>query len=133
MTALRSGEYAQAKNRLRGQASPGRIGYCCEGVAVTRYAEQLGYRFEIQDTGSMRVYGKYDGPSQFQSTAVAPPEFWEEMGMRDVTVYNGLAFELPGEQTVRDQRCEFIEYAALNDADFTFDQIADLMEWQFLR
>jgi len=137
--ALRSSEYVQAKNSLRGvKSSNGVIGYCCEGVAFARYAEQLGYHFNIDAEGCMTAYGKPIADDdheclQFRSSAVAPPMFWHDMGVRNVDVYNGFAFELPAGCALFDEPGrEFVEYAALNDAGFTFSQIADLIEWQFL-
>jgi len=138
--ALRSSEYAQAQNSLRAViGSGGAVGYCCEGVGFVRYAEQLGYHFNINAVGRMIAYGKPiadddDHESlQFQSTAVAPPMFWHDMGVRNVDLHNGFALELPAGCALFDEPGrEFVEYAALNDAGLTFSQIADLIEWQFL-
>lgn len=141
VAALRSGEYDQTKNRLRTGVSPvtGKAGYCCEGVAFERYGVQLGYGMVNNGSGAMIALGR-NYPSddnsfavdKFMSTAVAPPEFWQDMGMRDRTVYNGFAFELPNNYTTRDENREWEEYASLNDAGFTFPQIADIIEWQYL-
>lgn len=129
VAALRSGEYAQAKHQLRNS-----VGYCCEGVAFERYAEPLGYEIQIKESGVMIALGLVTGDevTRFRSTSVAPPEFWRDMGLRNVEVHNVFVFELPGMCTIRNEDLrQWIEYAALNDAGFTFEQIADLIEWQF--
>lgn len=133
VAALRSGEYAQTRNQL---ATPilvdtGKRAYCCEGVAFERYHAQLGYRMDFTPGGSMKACYDSDDFTKFQSSAVAPPAFWGELGLRTDS-YNGFAFVLPDSYATRDERRDYVEYAALNDAGFTFPQIADLIEWQFL-
>lgn len=139
--ALRSGEYQQNKGRLRLNLTDddtglptGKVGYCCEGVAAERYARQLGYTVTVDENdGDLNISYAEDGDEAFSSWTVAPPRFWREMGMlTDERLYNGLVFVLPDDLKMRGQQIGWEEYASLNDDGLTFDQIADLIEWQFL-
>lgn len=141
VAALRSGEYKQAKGRLRTNLKnfetgelTGEVGFCCEGVALLRYGTQLGYTVEVDDDGDLNGSHKYGADHEFEFTSftVAPPRFWDDMGMRNTDVSNGFVFELPRGCRVGDTSTEWEEYASLNDSGFTFDQIADLIQWQFL-
>lgn len=141
VAALRSGEYAQAKHTLRTEIRDNdggyKIGYCCEGVAFTRYGEQLGYTLTGRSKGQICAsYERDDVDGQrktWSSTAVAPPSFWDDMGMlANPATHNGLIFVLPDDCATSDDNRPWEEYASLNDAGLTFDQIADLIEWQFL-
>ena len=42
--ALRSGDYKQTKETLKGELPEGRVGYCCLGVL----AEIMGYELEVE-------------------------------------------------------------------------------------
>lgn len=138
MAALRSGEYAQAKGRLRRvltdfNTGEERVGYCCEGVAFERYGVALGYALNIDEDGDMvasHTYGE-NNDQTFESFTVAPPRFWTDMGMR-VTDRNAFVLKLPDGLDFCEHSSDWEEYASLNDSGLTFDQIADLIEWQFL-
>lgn len=130
VAALRSGDYAQAKHQLRSEHS-GQPGYCCEGVAVELYGEELNYTYEITPSGTMNVRDPLVPAGIFN--AVAPPNFWVDMRLRaDPGTHNGFIFILPDRCLTRDKRRSWEEYASLNDSGLTFAQIADLIEWQFL-
>jgi hypothetical protein len=122
--ALRSGEYPQVKEQL-GLDDEGKKSYCCEGVAAERYGEQLGYAVKWNDYGlTMNGFGEY-----------APDSFWEAMGLSVGDVIgttSNFAFVLPDGQDVLDTGASAAGYMNLNDEGFTFPQIADLIEWQFL-
>lgn len=126
MAALRSGEYAQIPGQL-GKVidAEGNKGYCCEGVAVERYGAQLGYRVEWE-TGELALNSFIE---------FAPNDFWRALGLVGQTYSpstSSFTFNLPdGQTTLISGQSEFT-YMSLNDEGFTFDQIADLVEWQFL-
>jgi hypothetical protein len=132
VTALRSGEYQQTGNQLATETPEGRR-YCCEGVAVERYGEQLGFDVAWRPTPiSVPVNAELtiDRHAEY-----AEDNFWEAMGL-STGIDNGastvFAFVLPPDQDVRDTGAEAAAYMALNDDGLTFEQIADLIEWQFL-
>lgn len=126
VTALRSGEYAQGREQLsRTDAETGEVTYCCEGVALERYGSALGY--EVTRTQSGALHGRdpelvYGGGS----TLTAPMRFWRDMGM---LVSDASSFRI--DVSSRDGK-DFVFYSDMNDNGFTFPQIADLIEWQFL-
>lgn len=126
MAALRSGEYLQTHSQL-GRVEVGEVRrYCCEGVAVERYGEQLGYK--VQWNGdSLSLDDQYD---------YVVNDFWEALGLNtDASKNVGTRFALilPDNLAIRhDDRISEIPYMALNDDGLTFAQIADLIEWQFL-
>lgn len=130
--ALRSGEYAQTGNQLAKQTSDGKF-YCCEGVAVERYGAQLGFEVGWHPTpvsASLDAELRIDGAADF-----AEDNFWEATGLHagaDNGTPSAFAFVLPLGKKVRDTGAEAVSYMALNDEGFTFVQIADLVEWQFL-
>lgn len=132
MAALRSGEYEQTANQL-GKEHDGVKCYCCEGVAVERYAKPLGYsaRWEGRD---LFLIDKND-PDDLISSDYAEDDFWEDMGL-STGVDNGtstaFAFILPEGNEVRDTGASAVSFMALNDEGLTFAQIADLIEWQYL-
>lgn len=126
VAALRSGEYVQIPEQL-GKVidAEGNKGYCCEGVAVERYGAQLGYRVEW-DEGELAL-------NDF--TEFAPNDFWRALGLVGQTYSpstSSFTFILPGEQTAPFGGQSEFTYMSLNDDGFTFAQIADLVEWQFL-
>lgn len=123
MTALRSGEYVQRRNQLGRLTSCGTKEYCCEGVAAERYGALLGHevRWDNRDLG-------LDGFADW-----AEDDFWHALGLAVTTDDAGsaFAFVLPEGKKSR-QGFEAFSYMGLNDDGFTFSQIADLIEWQFL-
>ncbi len=52
LTALRSGEYKQGKNRLRNTQSDGKFVYCCLGVLCDVLKEDVGVQWQ---------FGMFDG------------------------------------------------------------------------
>lgn len=132
MTALRSGEYPQTINQL-GKISEfnGEKCYCCEGVAVERYASQLeGWSSSWDDRDLVLIDADGNDGSDY-----AEDSFWEALAL-NTHLDNGtstvFAFIMPEGQEVLDSGAEAASYMALNDDGFTFVQIADLIEWQFL-
>lgn len=120
VTALRSGEYEQGTGILSG-LQDGKLRHCCQGVALERYGEALGYIVSRSERAVLRGRDPYAGHG---SSLTAPRRFWQDMGLANS---EGL---FTTDVAARDG--QLYGYADLNDAGFTFDQIADLIEWQFL-
>lgn len=127
VAALRSGNYAQTHSQLGSVDESNVKKYCCEGVAAERYGEQCGYKVNWTPSGKLFLGGDDD---------YAENEFWIKMGLIgkiDNPSTSLFIFNLPDEQTLLNtKRQSSITYMALNDDGFTFAQIADLIEWQFL-
>lgn len=139
MTALRSGDYAQTTWRLARDEGDAGKSYCCEGVAFERYHTQFeGFNLEWvpasgETVACMRALELVDG-KWLADHANAPLAFWDAMGMRAV-VGRRFAFALPDDLTTAERdgtKVGFVGYDTLNDDGLTFDQIADLIQWQFL-
>jgi hypothetical protein len=133
VAALRSGEYAQTTQQLgKVNDDDGVKGYCCEGVAVERYAAQLdGWSSDWLD-GQLTLVDA-DGN---EDVDYAEDSFWEQMALTTGSGNDALsvfAFITPEGQDVRDTGAAAVSFMRLNDDGFTFPQIADLIEWQFLR
>lgn len=111
--ALRSGDFTQASGRLRVDDS-----YCCLGVACEVYKETTGDGEWCDNSG--------DDDSEFvpstgQSDDLTLPETVQEwFGF----VTAGGAFE------VQDRYGNELALTDLNDAGFTFEQIADVIEYE---
>lgn len=144
VAALRSGEYSQTTWRL-GEVKPdGSKAYCCEGVAFERYHEQFEgftvmWRITSDEKKCLFALEPEAKDSRWQKGTynTAPTNFWRAMGMLSVrSTASDFEFELPPGQTLLDggEVTDFdrIGFAVLNDDGFTFSQIADLIEWQFL-
>lgn len=109
--ALRSGEYFQAKGALRrGQR------YCCLGVVCDISA--LGEWEQVSGTPSMDYLG---------SAAMLPEPVQGWLGIIGGNVPIRMGYLHPD----RDGST-FQTLTSLNDSGFTFDQIADLIEWAYL-
>lgn len=133
VAALRSGEYAQCSNQLGKVSEDGVKQYCCEGVAVERYAAQVGHKAAWD--GGPRPQLFVTDEDDDENSDYAEDAFWERLGLSagpDNGTSTVFAFVLPEGKEVRDSGAEAMSYMALNDEGFTFEQIADILEWQFL-
>lgn len=129
VTALRSGDYAQTANQL-GKVNNDLKRYCCEGVAVERYAADVGYK-AWWDVDVLVL----EDPDGNECHDYAEDDFWEVMALStgpDNGTATAFAFVLPDSQDDRETGAGAVSYMALNDVGFTFAQIADLIEWQYL-
>lgn len=133
--ALRSGEYEQTTDTLAVKGEDGVTRHCCEGVAFQRYGEQLGYGLRWSALTD-RMISVNPQRNSAEDIMTAPTDFWRDMGMSEND--RQFRFVLPlngdGEQLYCGDNDDYdsVLYAELNDAGFTFQQIADLIEWQFL-
>lgn len=103
VTALRSGEYTQARRNLKTEQ-----GFCCLGVLCDLYAEETGTKWEVHTTEDDEPFTHYT----FDNYSSYLPEFVEK--------WAGLAMPNPhvGESSL----------AQLNDSGSTFEEIAQLID-----
>jgi hypothetical protein len=134
VAALRSGEYAQTTNRLARCDAEGSKSYCCEGVAFERYGEALGFELEWEDLieSEILLMRARDPEHAVGNVSNAPVRFWDVMGLGTSDDVDEFSFVLPEGQCTLDDDDDYVQYATLNDDGFTFSQIADMIEWQFL-
>lgn len=122
--ALRSGEYGQVKATLaviNEDGSP--IGYCCLGVLCDLVGEEAGAPSTIEN-GRIKWGMAADMP---------PPSIREYAGLPEFSTYD-YSFSLdydPRDTDPYDARGYRVGLflPELNDEGFTFDQIADIIEW----
>ena len=118
-TALRSGEYPQGKGTLRTED-----GYCCLGV-LCDLAVKAGEIVEPvakprSGINLDEVYYEYDGEPSVLST---PVRNWAGLDMSNP--------DIPYQESMRDAVWRVrghVSLAELNDNDYTFPQIADLID-----
>lgn len=113
MEALRSGLYVQGRGKLGQADNDGVIEYCCLGVAC-ELAHEDGVTIEREVSNDLVVFdGVYD---------LLPPA---------VQLWLGVADEDP--EVAVDGKVRSINLSTLNDdAGLNFDQIADIIEKNFL-
>ena len=113
VAALRSGDYKQGKGRLQEVNPRGERTYCCLGVASDLFIKEKGKLSWVQDEGNTEVY--CEGPESYDG-ALLPRVVREWLG-------------------VKASDPKFGEHSAVyyNDGgQYTFDQIADLIEKEYL-
>lgn len=110
VAALRSGDYLQAKGKLKNLDS-----YCCLGLAC----ELSGTGEWVKDAGGLREgYRVLDNRT---GTPLYFDKLWPAEVARQLGVSNSL--DLP--------HYESAMLTSMNDAGVTFPQIADLIEWYY--
>jgi hypothetical protein len=121
IAALRSGEYAQASERLRSND-----GFCCLGVLCDLYAQEpftQGWKFngEYEESPLPMDYWYFDGESEFLPQSVME---WAGLSLPNPLVK--LDFEEEDEMSwsYRD------EISNLNDSGYSFTELADIIEEQ---
>jgi uncharacterized protein YeaC (DUF1315 family) len=129
ISALRSGEYEQGDGKLySGQ------GYCCLGVLCDLYSKENNLKWEFRGDDTIKTedeivpsqlqkcdYFYFDDESEFLPESVKE---WAELSVKNPQV------------RVEVEECEgarfyFDEIANLNDAGYTFPQLANIIEKQF--
>lgn len=159
VTALRSGEYKKGRGALRVfNENTQEHSYCCEGVMsvicevpIVEIVED-SYQEGVLVTRFARPNG---GMFNTFTSSFAPDVVWEDLGVDTGDGGEVLMLELPcyeyeGHRVVDGSTKWILDYtgwstqsfASLNDfmgrdeTDedvFTFDQIADLLEWAYVR
>jgi hypothetical protein len=119
VNALRSGEYNQGGEKLRGAN-----GYCCLGVLCDIYVKEHNKEWEFvsvdeysdENNPYPMDYWYFDGESEFLPESVRE---WAELNLRNPIL------------RVEDEEDEFVdEVANINDSGYSFSTIADLIEAQ---
>ena len=121
--ALRSGNYLQTIERLKATISDDKVGYCCLGVLC-----------EIESVPNSRVHDDIDNRDCFEFefndhfTSNSSLNFgWaQKRGMNSSVGEFVIFFELFGEKFYQVR-----SLASLNDDGFTFEQIADVIDYFF--
>jgi hypothetical protein len=120
--ALRSGEYSQSDGKLRSHQ-----GFCCLGVLCDLYSQEpltKGWKFKEafeEENTQAKDYWYFDGESEFLPESVKE---WAGLGFNNPQV----KVELEEDE---EALFYFDEIANLNDAGYTFPQLANIIEDQF--
>ena len=111
VTALRSGEYTQARWNLQTEQ-----GFCCLGVLCDLYAKETGTEWEVSTTEDDEPFTYY----YFDDHSNHLPEY--------VMKWADLESTSP---SVKFAEGQLKELAILNDQGSTFEEIAQLIEENF--
>jgi hypothetical protein len=120
VAALRGGDYKQGRNALRktNDLYSDRKEYCCLGVLC-----------EISETGKWDEMGYYLVPQPISGSVSTSKNFLPTALLKELGIeFNNGKFCI-GEKY--DKYINYFSLAELNDAGFTFDQIADVIEYFF--
>jgi len=116
---LRSGDFKQAQERLNG----GGISRCCLGVECEIFAEHFGGEWEDTWDDGEYIPG-------FVATVGTKPEGHYMPHEVGIYLLGEAHTDIPFSwHSLRD---EVVKASHLNDWGFTFDQIADCLEWEYL-
>lgn len=140
VAALRSGEYRQGKKMLKTPEGS----YCCLGVycAITGVRESLQMQFVATGNGfTERMVPSFGDPG-LENFVIIPPNY--EIALADPTSEN-IDYPFVGEEQLfscthqfsREWNVDLYEKTflfphtlpGLNDSGFTFDQIADIIDY----
>lgn len=120
--SLRSGNYLQTIERLKATISYDKVGYCCLGVLC----EIEGVpNSRVYDDINNRAYFEFEFNDDFVSDTSLNYDWAQERGMNSTGEFL-IFFELFGEKFY-----QLHSLAALNDDGFTFEQIADIIDYFF--
>jgi hypothetical protein len=128
IAALRSGDYKQTTNKLKGRpvvnsddAGLTDIGYCCLGVATDlKVREGIGYWNE-------KGYYCYD--EYYQTDSILGPHLTAILKLTTVGVFAEWKESSPKKEQYGDRTFICYDLALLNDSGFTFNQIADVIDY----
>jgi hypothetical protein len=109
---LRSGKFQQTREVLCDGT-----GHCCLGVAY----ETAGYKAKLTPFRDRDVWVYYPG----SATSILDPDFQKEIGMRSPTG----EFRIDAYVSENKLYAVYQSLTALNDGGFTFDQIADVIDY----
>ena len=133
LSALRSGEFSQCKGKL----SDG-VGHCCLGVlselavragVISKHEEEFTWRPVFTDEDKTETRVTYANQSNYLDRTVAEWAFTPESLER--ADYMGWEYEnprVPHPQPDNEKGVERTSLAELNDDDYSFAEIADVVE-----
>jgi hypothetical protein len=107
LSALRSGEYTQARWNLQTEQ-----GFCCLGVLCDLYAKETGTEWEVTTTEDDEPFTYYNFDEHSNHLPVSVMK-WADLDCDNPVVKGELSL------------------AELNDGGFTFEEIAQLIEEKF--
>ena len=122
IAALRSGEYEQGKNKLRGSE-----GFCCLGVLCDLYTQEtkmVGWEFRGYDENEHlpQDYWYFDEESEFLPESVME---WAGLSIANPKV----KVDVTGEDDEEDW-FYFDEISTLNDSGYSFSALSNIIEEQ---
>lgn len=140
IAALRSGNYKQAKHRLRIEHTDGSASYCCLGVLCELYRQETGEGKWLDDLVNLPAQDAADNDESYiahdiisnNTNALASPRFLDGAKDKDgevvpIAVRKWAA--LPqGNPTYGGPNGNDSSLADRNDAGYSFEQIADLID-----
>jgi hypothetical protein len=124
--ALRSGKYTQGHGCLTGFSGDGALNYCCLGVGYAVMGREPIDRVEIFETTAKPYADKplFGVENGIEAVYYLPGvEMIEYFGLNSTT---GL-FKLPSDE---EMKYSSDSLAAMNDRRLSFDQIADMIEYE---
>lgn len=155
VTALRSGQFIKGRGRLRAfNTQTKEHSYCCEGV-MCMISEVPILDENEDDCDTHILVTNFEADTNLfrtRTAAFAPSSVWQGTGVQTQESGEVLMIELPEYDiegsAIVDGKTVFdldfagwglTSFASLNDFEsdvdnnFTFNQIADLMEWAYVR
>lgn len=136
VSALRSGRYKQGTRSLKYRAYDSNENqFCCEGVGCELFGDGVGLVVGSSDSSwKERVEFSFN-----TATGLAPGVVANYLGIEVSGDGTGWRVGIP-ESPLDSQGCScgcynddrHVYLAPLNDSGFSFDQIADLIEWYYL-
>lgn len=141
LTALRSGEYSQTRHTLCSIDKDGKSSFCCLGVATDLFLKEIGEEWvKYEEYGNAIGYADSDKylpepVREWAEMAGSNPRFQIHLPLMTETLYRN-----SGDRTDYihvdldngwDNSTYYLEMtlASLNDSGFTFEQIADVIEY----
>lgn len=134
VAALRSGNYPQCKSRLREFDADGKYSYCCLGVLGDLMIKKFPHVFQWDDEDPRAIrWTPYNGEESGYDTKegfVLPAGMAILAGFirGDIDYHDGDPTVAIGPEYTPEENT----LAALNDAGYTFERIAELIEMNFL-
>lgn len=122
--ALRSGRYDQGEGVLHAVSDEGRDTFCCLGV-LCRIAANESAGIQVRPSSRGFAYGSLDGFNEFE-IGVLPPVVMKWAGVD----WNDYVVQFPKSLfSMHEGPLQEYSLAELNDEGFTFDQMADVIEY----
>lgn len=141
IAALRSGDYKQAKRRLRIEHSDGSASYCCLGVLCELYRQETGEGEWLDDLVNLPAQDAADNDESYiahdiisnNTNALASPRFHDGAKDKDgevvPTAVREWAALSQSDPTYGGPNSNDSSLADRNDEGYSFEQIADIIDY----